>query len=199
MAFPFQQPPTNFPPSQMSMFPGPVSRAPGNMMLPGQGIPPGAVAAPKGNFMQNILGRFLPSGGGAGVQQAASIPTQAAATGGGLTNTLNNVQQVLKVVQQTAPVVQQYGPMVKNIPAMFRMMKAFNDSESDDEDNAAKKDNVDEESNTTEETTDKSTVKTNDVNKHSASDQTPEKQKESVKKEKKAETITGQSKPLLYI
>ncbi|HLR66269.1 VrrA/YqfQ family protein [Virgibacillus alimentarius] len=48
---------------------------------------------------------------------------------GGLSKTLNNVQQVLGVVQSTAPIVQQYGPMVKNLPAMYRMLKAFKEVE----------------------------------------------------------------------
>lgn len=53
---------------------------------------------------------------------------------GGLSNILTNVQQVLKVVESTAPIVQQYGPMIKNLPAMYRMMKAF--KEIDDEESA---------------------------------------------------------------
>lgn len=53
---------------------------------------------------------------------------------GGISKTLNNVQQVLNVVQSTTPIVQQYGPMVKNIPAMYRMMKAFKEVESTDQD-----------------------------------------------------------------
>lgn len=52
---------------------------------------------------------------------------------GGLSSTLNNVQQVLNVVQSTAPIVQEYGPMVKNLPAMYRMMKAFKEIDSSDD------------------------------------------------------------------
>lgn len=121
MLFPTQHP-TNFPPYQMQA--NPMQRMTGNMMFPGQ-----RPAAPptSSNPMQNIIGRFLQP---QNVQQAAALPTRAA---GGLSNTLNNVQQVLKIVQSTAPVVQQYGPMVKNIPVMFKMLKAFKDT--DDEPN----------------------------------------------------------------
>ncbi|GAB3066356.1 VrrA/YqfQ family protein [Virgibacillus ainsalahensis] len=48
----------------------------------------------------------------------------------GVSKTLNNVQQVLKVVQTTAPIIEEYGPMVKNLPAMYRMMKAFKEIEN---------------------------------------------------------------------
>jgi len=47
----------------------------------------------------------------------------------GLSKTLGHVQNVMQVVQSAAPVVEQYGPMVKNIPAMYRMMKAFKEAD----------------------------------------------------------------------
>jgi hypothetical protein len=49
----------------------------------------------------------------------------------GVSKTLGNVQQVLDVVQSTTPIIQQYGPMVKNIPAMYRMLKAFKDTDTE--------------------------------------------------------------------
>ena len=51
----------------------------------------------------------------------------------GLSKTLTNVQQVLHVIQSTAPVVQEYGPMIKNLPAMYRMMKAFKEIDKEEE------------------------------------------------------------------
>jgi hypothetical protein len=45
----------------------------------------------------------------------------------GLSRTLNGVQQVLRVVDTATPIVKQYGPLVRNLPAMYRMMKAFQD------------------------------------------------------------------------
>ncbi|WP_052345793.1 VrrA/YqfQ family protein [Paucisalibacillus sp. EB02] len=45
----------------------------------------------------------------------------------GLSKTLNGVQQFLRVVDTAAPIVKQYGPLVRNLPAMYRMMKAFKD------------------------------------------------------------------------
>ena len=49
----------------------------------------------------------------------------------GLSKTLGHVQNVMQVVQSAAPVVEQYGPMVKNIPAMYRMMKAFKEADGE--------------------------------------------------------------------
>ncbi|WP_176330229.1 VrrA/YqfQ family protein [Oceanobacillus rekensis] len=53
---------------------------------------------------------------------------------GGITKTLDNVQQVLNMVQSSAPFIQEYGPMIKNLPAMYRMMKAFKEIESSEDD-----------------------------------------------------------------
>lgn len=53
---------------------------------------------------------------------------------GGITKTLDSVQQVLNMVQSSAPFIQEYGPMIKNLPAMYRMMKAFKDIESSEDD-----------------------------------------------------------------
>lgn len=63
---------------------------------------------------------------------------------GGLSSVLNNVQKVLHVVQSTAPIVQEYGPMVKNIPAMYRMMKAFKEADSSDDSVEKEKTDTDE-------------------------------------------------------
>lgn len=51
---------------------------------------------------------------------------------GDLSKTLSNVDQVIKVVRSATPIVQEYGPMVKNLPAMYRMVKALSNVDSDD-------------------------------------------------------------------
>lgn len=51
-----------------------------------------------------------------------------------INKTLTNVQKVVKVVGSATPMIQEYAPMVKNLPAMYRMMKAFN--QIDDEEPA---------------------------------------------------------------
>src|SRR5690625_4446351 len=50
---------------------------------------------------------------------------------GDISKTLSNVDQVIKVVKSATPIVQEYGPMVKNLPAMYRMVKAFSQIEDD--------------------------------------------------------------------
>ncbi|TDQ40332.1 VrrA/YqfQ family protein [Aureibacillus halotolerans] len=50
--------------------------------------------------------------------------------GGGIEGAMGNMQNMLKLAESAAPIVkqaQQYGPMLKNLPAMFKMMKAFTD------------------------------------------------------------------------
>lgn len=76
--------------------------------------------APQNNI-QRLLSRFQ--------QSPSSITSLATKSAGNISQTLNNIQQVLNVVQTATPIVQEYGPMVKNLPAMYRMMKAFKDLE----------------------------------------------------------------------
>ena len=90
----------------------------------------------------------------------------------GIAKTLNGVQQVLRVVDTAAPIVKQYGPLVRNLPAMYRMMKAFKDMESTEQQ---------EESNVLESITQDSLPSSND-------EQSPVKR-----------TGTGQSTPKLFI
>lgn len=52
---------------------------------------------------------------------------------GDISKTLSNVDQVIKVVRSATPIVQEYGPMVKNLPAMYRMVKAFSQVEDSSE------------------------------------------------------------------
>ncbi|GGA61771.1 VrrA/YqfQ family protein [Ornithinibacillus halotolerans] len=55
----------------------------------------------------------------------------------GLSKTLNGVQQVLRVVDTAAPIVKQYGPLVRNLPAMYRLMKAFKSMETTEEESTS--------------------------------------------------------------
>jgi len=52
---------------------------------------------------------------------------------GGFAKSLDNLQQVLRMVETTTPFIREYGPMIKNLPAMYRMMKAFKDIEKEPE------------------------------------------------------------------
>ncbi|HLQ98514.1 MAG TPA: VrrA/YqfQ family protein [Candidatus Dormibacteraeota bacterium] len=61
----------------------------------------------------------------------SSIGTLATKGLGDISKTLSNVDQVIKVVKSATPIVQEYGPMVKNLPAMYRMIKAFSQIEDD--------------------------------------------------------------------
>ncbi|RDW19603.1 hypothetical protein CWR48_07745 [Oceanobacillus arenosus] len=110
-----------FPGNRRDQFPMPMNRGTNNFRFPNQGF----TQQPGRGIGAGLLQRFLPQ-----QAQAATIASKGA---GGLTNTLNNVQQVLRVVQSTAPLVQEYGPMVKNLPAMYRMMKAFKNFDMTDE------------------------------------------------------------------
>ena len=51
----------------------------------------------------------------------------------GLTTILGYTQKFLRVVETTTPIIQEYGPMFKNLPAMYRMFKAFKDINGDTE------------------------------------------------------------------
>lgn len=61
---------------------------------------------------------------------------------GSLVKTLGNIQQILNLIQSTAPIVEQYGPMVKNLPALYKMMKAINATESDEKPKKKKNERV---------------------------------------------------------
>src|SRR5690625_4195691 len=70
----------------------------------------------------------------------SSIGTLATKGLGDISRTLSNVDQVIKVVQSATPIVQEYGPMVKNLPAMYRMVKAFSQlADEDDEKQTVKR------------------------------------------------------------
>lgn len=149
---PPMQRPRNFNPRQMNNMPN-------QFMFPNRGF---NGRGPGGNKIQNMLQQFT---------QPNSAANIAGRSAGGLSKTLTNVQQVLKMVQSTAPIVQEYGPMVKNLPAMYRMMKAFKEIENTDEDNVK---DVDKEIN-----------------------ESPESENNSI--QKSAPSSSGESKPKLFI
>lgn len=69
----------------------------------------------------------------------SSIGTLATKGLGNISKTLSNVDQVIKVVRSATPIVQEYGPMVKNLPAMYRMVKAFSQIEDNSGDETISK------------------------------------------------------------
>ncbi|WP_249871816.1 YqfQ family protein [Oceanobacillus saliphilus] len=52
-----------------------------------------------------------------------------------ISKTLDTVQHILNMIQSSTPIIEEYGPMIKNLPAMYRMMKAFKEIEGSDEEN----------------------------------------------------------------
>ncbi|HEY4602461.1 MAG TPA: VrrA/YqfQ family protein [Cerasibacillus sp.] len=76
------------------------------------------------NPLQSIWQRFLPASGSSN-------------TTGTISNVLTHVQSVLKVIETTAPLIKQYGPIVKSLPTMFQMLKAFQEMESVDDNEAS--------------------------------------------------------------
>ncbi|GGM23324.1 hypothetical protein GCM10011351_06410 [Paraliobacillus quinghaiensis] len=119
MVSPFQgRPPTNQP------FP-PANRQPFNWGGPyQQGAFP--ETTPEKTGIQGMIQKFLPnkSVGNPGVGSTGSS--------GGLSGTLDNIQQILKMSQSVTPLIQQYAPMVKNLPAMLTLLKAFQESDEID-------------------------------------------------------------------
>ncbi|MFD1018410.1 VrrA/YqfQ family protein [Thalassobacillus hwangdonensis] len=51
--------------------------------------------------------------------------------GGGFTNVLGNMQQVLQVAQTATPMIQQYAPMIRNIPMMINLWKIMREPDDD--------------------------------------------------------------------
>ncbi|MEH7074069.1 VrrA/YqfQ family protein [Neobacillus drentensis] len=84
-----------------------------------------------GGLLSKLFGRGNQAGGFMGMQSAGRAASsgggllQSLSNPGGLTNMLNNTQQVLKTAQSIGPMVQQYGPMIKNLPAMWKIYKGF--------------------------------------------------------------------------
>ncbi|MHA6251150.1 VrrA/YqfQ family protein [Oceanobacillus sp. CAU 1775] len=60
----------------------------------------------------------------------------------GLNNILGYTQQFLRVVETTSPIIQEYGPMIKNLPAMYKMVKAFKEINDETEADVEKVEDV---------------------------------------------------------
>lgn len=118
MVFPYQQQ------RQGNNYPNRMNQSPNDFMFPQRNLNRQSVSSPGKNNIQSMLQRFI--------QPQSTTANLAGKGAGGLSQTLNNVQQVLKAVQTTTPIIQEYGPMVKNLPAMYRMMKAFKEVENTD-------------------------------------------------------------------
>lgn len=133
-----------FPPQRPGGFgPTPFQQIPNQFLTPNRqmmNIP--NMPQPGTRGIGSIIRRFLPfqsqSTNPMGYTGLANMANSGISSGGGavggISNTLGNIQQILKVVETSAPMVQQYGPMIKNLPAMFRMMKAFKDIGNLDDD-----------------------------------------------------------------
>ncbi|MFD1040039.1 VrrA/YqfQ family protein [Virgibacillus byunsanensis] len=166
MVFPIQRP--------INIRNSPVQNPPNNFWAQGRGFNPPVPQSR--NPLQNIIQSLFKSQG-----SYSGVATQG---GGGFTNTLTNIQQILNFVQKSAPIVQEYGPMVKNLPAMYRMMKAFN--ENDDENENEESANLTESSNTADEMLESSS---RSVETESSDDQL----------QPQGKSRSGQSLPKLYI
>ncbi|WP_138417081.1 VrrA/YqfQ family protein [Aquibacillus sediminis] len=114
-------------PSPFSTFSNPNHFGQGHFMYRNFQPPMNVPSGVQSGGIQGLMQKFL----NPGFSQAAT----GASAGGGITNMLGNVQQVLQMAQSAAPIVQQYGPMVKNLPAMIRMIKAFNDDSDEIDEN----------------------------------------------------------------
>lgn len=95
----------------------------GNTFLRGGGFP-GALGQ---GFNPGVGGQLM-GGGGSGLSGLLGNFTS-----GGIPEMLNNVQKVMGLAQQFGPMIQQYGPFIKNMPAMFKMMRALNNSDESTE------------------------------------------------------------------
>ncbi|WP_440895682.1 VrrA/YqfQ family protein [Amphibacillus sp. Q70] len=54
---------------------------------------------------------------------------------GNLTETLDQIQNLIKMTQSVAPKIQEYGPLIKNLPNMLALMKEFNEAEEEETNN----------------------------------------------------------------
>lgn len=91
--------------------------------IPGMGFPHYGANGMFGPAMHTGFGQTFSNLGQSGLSN----------TFGGITGMLNNVQRAIGLAQQFGPMVQQYGPLVKNLPAMLKIMKELNDTESEEE------------------------------------------------------------------
>lgn len=117
----------------------PQTRGLGNLLSKflGKGnLPVNVLGSPNSGFFPGMFGSgFNPGAAGSffntGTPGAANILSKF--TAGGIPEMLNNVQKVMGMAQQFGPMIQQYGPLVKNIPAMLKIMKELNKTDSTEE------------------------------------------------------------------
>lgn len=62
----------------------------------------------------------------------ATLTSLANKSVGNISKTLDNVQQILDLMNKTTPIVKKYGPIVKNIPTMYKLVRAINDSDNNE-------------------------------------------------------------------
>jgi hypothetical protein len=121
----------------------------------------------------------------------------------GFSKALDNIQQVLKTIESGVPIVQEYAPMIKNLPAMYNMMKAFNDSEETPDESTEESNNENQEKNQSEKKEDEREKVTNPPTLETKKEFDKETDEE--KKETKEETrekikkTNGKSVPKLFI
>lgn len=133
MISPFMRTPMQVPFQQTRGLRGILSRLLGRGSMPTnfQGFPGGGLFAGRGMFGPGINpgigGQFY----GGGAQGLSSLMNNFSS--GGIPGMLNNIQRVMGLAQQVGPMIQQYGPLVKNMPAMFKIMRALNSTDTETE------------------------------------------------------------------
>ncbi|MDL4839710.1 VrrA/YqfQ family protein [Aquibacillus rhizosphaerae] len=146
--------------------------------------------------IQGLLQKFMKPGAGAS-QGLVQGTAKGATSGGGITQTLANVQQVMKMAQSASPIIQQYGPMVKNLPSMLAMLKAFNEADDDEEsDTDNELEDIDDDHETDNETNDKTKIDIKQENINKVETDYKKTKKVSSKKPKQSD---GSSTPKLFI
>ncbi|WP_100406776.1 VrrA/YqfQ family protein [Bacillus solitudinis] len=127
---------------------GPLPMQPTQFLQPSmfQGMPMNAMGGFNPALAQGSSG-IARGGGGllARLFGGALNPSSAATFTGGLNpgastglsglnfaSMLQNTQRVLGITQQVVPMVQQYGPLIRNMPAIWRIMRSSDQSESED-------------------------------------------------------------------
>ncbi|WP_042355028.1 VrrA/YqfQ family protein [Bacillus rubiinfantis] len=160
----------------------------------------------RGGLLSRLFGRATGSGGPAGMmgpfqgmngmmggvgQTASGGILQSLSSPGGLSQLLNNTQQIIKTAQTIGPMVQQYGPLVRNLPALWKLYRGFKDlpDQEDKENNSTDTKATDESSNTG----------VNNVTNKNTQKQTKVKQKSETAPSQPAQVKKGTSTPKLYI
>lgn len=189
MISPFMRTPMQSPFQQTRGFRGLLSRLLGRGAIPTnfQGFPGGGMFAGRGMFGPGInpgIGGQFYSGGAQGLSNLMNNFSS-----GGIPGMLNNIQRVMGLAQQFGPMIQQYGPLVKNMPAMFKLMRALNNTDTD----ADSESNADSTTNQENDTASKETA-----NKENETEIDPP-NLDDLKEEEATKLTVKPSKPKLYI